>query len=68
MSINYIPPRPEGFDYAIPDPIETRCMVCNSDGLNRTGWKPIDYIGALSTVAYAIDCPNRLCRLGLIER
>lgn len=58
--------RPEGFDYSIPDDESLRCISCNLDGLNRTGWKPIAYVEMLSTLTYAIDCPFR-CSYGLKE-
>lgn len=54
-------PRPEGFDYSRPDAKRHRCVVCNEDGMNRTGLKPIRFWGACSTVAWAIRCPNKCC-------
>ncbi len=58
--------RPEGFDYGKPDPPEIRCRACNPDGMNRTGWKPLGYIGASTTGMFAVPCPAA-CRDGLVR-
>jgi hypothetical protein len=60
-------PRPEGFDYTKPDLENERCSMCNPDGFNRTGLKPIKFIGATTTGAYAVRCPNG-CKDGLIVK
>ena len=57
--------RPDGYDYTKPDPVELRCTKCNKDGMNRTGWFPIGYIGATTTCRYAVDCPYK-CKNGLL--
>ena len=57
-------PRPKGFDYTIPDPIKKRCEVCNSDGMNRTGLKPIGFLGTHTTSLYSVECPGE-CVSGL---
>ena len=62
-----IRPRPEGFDYSKPDPEGSRCLMCNPDGMNRTGLKPVAYIGASVTSAYAIRCPIINCDKGLVR-
>lgn len=59
-------PRPKGCDYNIPDPENDRCKVCNPDGLNRTGLKPIKWYGASTTTVIGIRCPKN-CKNGLIE-
>jgi len=59
-------PRPDGFDYHQPDPEDCRCIVCNLDGMNRSGLYPFAYVGSFTTLAYAIACPNALCKNGLV--
>ena len=59
-------PRPEGFNYSNPDPENTRCRTCNSDGMNRTGLKVNGYVGATVTSMYGIRCPIINCDKGLI--
>jgi len=49
-----------------PDPIDLRCKICNIDGGNRTGLKPISFVGASTTRMYGIKCPNN-CDNGLIK-
>lgn len=56
-------PRLKGTDYNIPDPVDRRCPRCNSDGMNRTGLKPIAYIGACTTGVWGRKC---CCDNGLI--
>ncbi len=48
--------RPDGFDFNTPDPEEWRCPSCNHDGMNRTGWRPLGYIGSSTTTVYAVTC------------
>ncbi len=60
-------PRPEGFNYSIPDPIAARCKRCNPDGMNRTGLKTVAYVGASVTSMYGIRCPILNCHKGLID-
>lgn len=62
--MTWVPPRPEGFDYKQPDPVETRCPICNPNGMNRTGLKSVGYMGASTTCGYGISCPNQ-CKNGL---
>ncbi len=57
-------PRPEGFDFTQPDPESERCPVCNPDGRNRTGLRPTDCIGTLTTAMYGVPCEAK-CRHGL---
>jgi len=57
-------PRPEGFNYSIPDPIAARCLECNQDGMNRTSLKPVAHMGTSTTGAWAIKCPSK-CDKGL---
>lgn len=59
-------PRPDGWDYDIPDPEEIRCPECNPDGMNRTGLKPWGYIGTSTTSFYANRCKNN-CNNGIIQ-
>lgn len=47
-----------------PDPKKQRCPACNPDGMNRTGLMPVGYVGSLTSVAHAIECPNN-CNKGL---
>lgn len=63
--MNWVPPRPDGFDYSKPDSIEIRCPKCNRDGMNRTGLRPVGYIRTTTTGAYAIKCE---CNNGLIRK
>ena len=58
--------RPEGYDFARPDPEEFRCMRCNPHGMNRTGWMPIRLYGNTSTCVESVPCPAG-CNHGLIE-
>lgn len=58
----YKRPRPNGFDYQVPDLPELRCLICNRDGMNRTGLFPIAYMGASTTGCWAIKC---VCNNGL---
>ena len=56
-------PRPDGFDYKQPDEKSLRCPICNKDGLNRTGWMAMSFVGA-STQVWAIKC-SAGCKYGL---
>ena len=58
-------PRPEGFDYTKPDPVDVRCPICNQDGMNRTGLRPVCYWGASSTCICGVRCN---CNNGLIPQ
>jgi len=49
-------PRPEGFDYTKPDPIDVRCPICNADGLNRTGLRPVRPYGTSTTCFIGVEC------------
>ncbi len=60
-------PRPEGFNYSIPDPIGARCRTCNTDGMNRTGLKLVGYIGMTTTSAHGVPCPIINCDKGLVD-
>ena len=62
MVISNTRPRPAGFDYNQPDPKKTRCMACNPDGFNRTGLRPVKWIGSSSTGQYGVPCG---CKAGL---
>ncbi len=60
-------PRPEGFNYSIPDPVAARCKTCNTDGMNRTGLRIVGYVGASVTSMYGVPCPTVNCDKGLID-
>ena len=64
--MDYIPPRPDGFDYSKPDPAPNRCTHCNGDGINRTGLQPIAYVGTGTMIAWARPCPGG-CVKGLVH-
>ena len=59
--------RDVGFNFNIPDDEMIRCRVCNPDGMNRTGWKEIGFVGSMTSFSYAIDCPQK-CRYGLLVK
>ncbi len=63
----YERPRPDGFDYSKPDPIEDRCRNCNSDGLCRTGSRSLYPVGTCTTVWRAIKCEKN-CNHGLLAK
>ena len=57
-------PRPKGFDYSIPDSEGERCLVCNKQGINRTGFVVLGFSGASTTVGVGVRCPEK-CANGL---
>ena len=60
----WIQPRPLGFDYNQPDLMADRCLVCNPDGMCRTGNVSVGYVGSLTNTDWAAPCPAR-CQKGL---